>query len=185
MIPKRLLPIGNQNAYCHEMGFSLDIQRVLAEFVRQRHEGNNSAAATELGVNAVTLWRWLKGERVPRSDILGIAMDSIGAKVVLPVDSDLCFSPTPFHLALTAILSAMLPAHNLTLEKVAAQLWPDSVDATAKLQRILAAKEPLPPEMLMRLCLLMEEDPGKLLRLARERIEDKPDEQRPASRKSA
>jgi len=170
-LPKCLLPGRNQPAYFTSMGFSSDIQRVLTEFVRLRHSGNKSAAAVALGVNGVTLWRWLKGERTPRTDVLAIAMDSIGAHIKLPHDSDLNFCPSDFDKALADVLSGLLTVHNLTHEKAASSLWPETANGAAKLGRILTAKEPLTPEVLMQLCLLMEEDPGKLLRLARERVQ--------------
>ena len=151
-----------------------------------------TALAEESGVNAPNLTRWVSEPQYPDFNSFSHVLMRIGARLVFPDEaSDLPentaapIAMSEYDKALVDILASLLAVHNLTHEKAASSLWPETVNGAARLRRILAAKEPLTPELLMQICLLMEEDPGKLMRLARERIEDLPEEQRPATRKSA
>lgn len=136
------------------------------------------ALAEESGVNAPNLTRWLSESQYPDFNSFSHVLMRIGARLVFPDESSYSteYSGAPviisdFDKALADVLSGLLTVHNLTHEKAASSLWPETANGAAKLGRILTAKEPLTPEVLMQLCLLMEEDPGKLLRLARERVQ--------------
>ncbi|WCB45063.1 LexA family transcriptional regulator [Nitratidesulfovibrio vulgaris] len=70
------------------MSFQEEIVRALREFARTKFGGNHRAAAEALGVNPVTFWRWMTGERTPKFELLGKAMDALGATVSLPGDTN-------------------------------------------------------------------------------------------------
>ena len=125
-----------------------------------------------VGKSAITKWRHGSTRGADLQDFLRycdvLGIDFCGIINGTPTPT---YSPSPFEIALARVLESFLTVHNLTHEKAASSLWPETANGAAKLGRILTAKEPLTPEVLMQLCLLMEEDPGKLLRLARERVQ--------------
>ena len=63
------------------MTFSEDIKKVLLQIVEDC-EGNKAAAAKRLGVNPVTFWMWITGERDPVKPAISSAIDASGAYLV-------------------------------------------------------------------------------------------------------
>lgn len=156
--------------YTASMGFYDDfligLERAATVTYKNPHQ-----LALALGVETNLITRWLKRDRIPKAETMGKVLDALGARIVFPDAAAVGYSPSVFDIALAEVLDSFLSVHNLTHEKAASSLWPETANGAAKLGRILTAKEPLTPEVLMQLCLLMEEDPGKLLRLARERVQ--------------
>jgi len=67
------------------MGVEKDIRQIL-QGVLDAEDGNKSRAAEKLGVGVVTLWTWFKQPKVGgrSKEALWTALDSLGARVVLP-----------------------------------------------------------------------------------------------------
>ena len=63
------------------MTFSEDIKKILLQIVEDC-EGNKAAAAKRLGVNPVTFWMWITGERDPVKPAISSAIDASGAYLV-------------------------------------------------------------------------------------------------------
>lgn len=63
------------------MTFSEDIKKILLQIVEDC-DGNKAAAAKRLGVNPVTFWMWITGERDPVKPAISSAIDASGAYLV-------------------------------------------------------------------------------------------------------
>lgn len=73
------------------MSIQADIQK-LFEKVLQEHGGNKAAAAASLGVNPVTFWGWVKGNR-KKNEVIFDAIDRAGGKLICPGEAPAYSAP--------------------------------------------------------------------------------------------
>lgn len=77
------------------MSIQADIQKLFGK-VLQEHGGNKAAAAASLGVNPVTFWGWVKGNR-KKNEVIFDAIDRAGGKLICPSETS-AFTSAPYEL---------------------------------------------------------------------------------------